>query len=867
MNIEAYSAAAQHALQQAQKLVQYNSQQVLHPAHLLSIILKNLNRPLTFILSSLDISPDKLVQKLDNLIKNYPKSDSNKTYLAPHTATLLHKAEEIALDLKSPHADLEHLMLGLLYTEDSTAKLLQAKGVTPDKVTKALEALIATQGNYSKQQGAQIKREALEKYAVNINQLVLDQKIDPVIGREKEIKQVIEILSRRSKNNPVLIGEPGVGKTAIAEGLAQRIIDQAVPENMQNKVIMRLDLPLLIAGAKYKGEFEERLKTVIKEIGAEQDKIILFIDEIHTLIGAGSGGGEGAMDAANILKPALARGELHTIGATTLNEYQKHIEKDRAFERRFQKVMVEEPSISATITILRGIKSKYETHHGVRIKDAALVTAVHYAKRYLTGRFMPDSVIDLIDQACAKRRIAISSMPPELESLHRTIHELEIEKEAMRRDKNQEQETAIVKKIEKEKQSYQILKKQWEQEKNLIQHLKKTKKLIQNLQEEAERAEREANYGKVAEIRYGKIPNAKKKVAALNATINNNHKKSYFLKEEVDEEDIIDIVASLTGIPVSKLAQEQKKKLLDLEEELSKYVVGQDEAISAIVNAVRRSRTGIQNPNRPIGSFIFLGSTGVGKTALSQALAQALFNDGKALVRIDLSEYQERHSISRLIGAPPGYVGYEEGGQLTEAVRRKPHAVVLLDEMDKAHPDLFNLLLPVLDEGHLTDNKGRIVNFKNTIIIMTSNLGSHFLQDAVTDTDPDIHTPKIRKAKENVIKLLYQSVRPEFVNRIDQTIVFNPLDESSLKAIAKIKLGDITKRLAEKQIKLAISASYESYLAHKGYDLKFGARPLERLVQTLLNEIAIQLLNESIKPNMRVLADIDSKGKLVLKPQ
>ncbi|MFN5336039.1 MAG: ATP-dependent Clp protease ATP-binding subunit, partial [Bacteroidota bacterium] len=712
---------------------------------------------------------------------------------------------------------------------------------------------------------AESKYQALEKYSKNLNELAKKGKIDPVIGRDEEIRRVLQILARRTKNNPILLGEPGVGKTAIVEGLAQRIVSGDVPENLKSKTLISLDMGLLVAGAKYKGEFEERLKSVIKEVTDAEGEIILFIDEIHTLIGAG-GGGEGAMDAANLLKPALARGELHAIGATTLKEYQKYIEKDKALERRFQSVMVDEPEPADAISIMRGIKDKYELHHGVRIKDDAVIAAVELSQRYITDRFLPDKAIDLMDEAAAKLRMEIDSLPQELDELNRRIMQLEIEREAIRRENNKDKEAVLSKDIAEISAKRQSVRAKWESEKAVIVGIRREKEAIEKWKQEAEQAERAGDFGKVAEIRYGKIVETEKSLESFKAQLAEMQAGSPLLKEEVDQEDIASVVSKWTGIPLSKMIQSEKEKLLHLEEELGKRVAGQKEAIAALSDAVRRSRAGLQDPKRPIGSFIFMGTTGVGKTELAKALAEYLFNDENAMVRIDMSEYQERHTVSRLVGAPPGYVGYEEGGQLTEAVRRKPYAVVLLDEIEKAHPDVFNILLQVLDDGRLTDNKGRLANFKNTIIILTTNLGSHLIQERFSEMEAWNKEEILEQTKLEVLDLLKKTVRPEFLNRIDETIVFEPLTKPLIRKIVDIQWKEIQKRLGESTIEIEATPEVLDYLAEVGFDPNFGARPLKRTLQRLvLNELSKQILSGYIKNDAAVLVDLDADHQIYFK--
>ena len=755
------------------------------------------------------------------------------------------------------------MLLGLVAGNDKVGTLMKEVGFEEQYLIKAIQELRGS--NRATDQNAEAKYRSLERYSKNLNALAKAGKIDPVIGRDEEIRRILQIISRRTKNNPLLLGEPGVGKTAIVEGLAQRIIDGDVPESIKSKTIIALDMGLLVAGAKYKGEFEERLKAVIKEVADSAGEIILFIDEIHTLIGAGSGG-EGAMDAANLLKPALARGELHAIGATTLKEYQKYIEKDKALERRFQTVLVNEPTPEDAISILRGIKDRYELHHGIRIKDDAIISAVQLSYRYLPDRFLPDKAIDLIDEAAAKLRIEIDSMPEALDELQRKIMQLEIEREAIRREEDQEKEATLSKSIAELSEKRNTLNTKWQQEKAFIQTVRQKKAQLEQLKLEAEQAEREFDYGKVAEIRYGKIIAIEKELSTLQQNASGHKNDSPILKEEIDQEDIAEIVAKWTGIPVAKMLQGEKAKLLHIEDALGKSVAGQEEAISAIANAVRRSRAGLQDPKRPIGSFIFLGTTGVGKTALGKALAEFLFNDENAMVRLDMSEYQERHTVSRLIGAPPGYVGYDEGGQLTEAVRRRPYAVVLLDEIEKAHPDVFNILLQVLDDGRLTDSKGRVANFKNTIIIMTTNLGAQLIQENLAGLDKKDIQITLEKTKNQVFELLSKTMRPEFLNRIDEIIMFKPLSKEVVKQVVNIQLQQMQQRLQQSGIKLIIDASVITYLSQEGYNPQFGARPLKRLIQrVILNELSRALLTDNIQKELPIQAILADQNKVIFK--
>jgi ATP-dependent Clp protease ATP-binding subunit ClpB len=850
MNLNNYTIKAQEVVQRAVKLAEEKHQLAIEPGHLLQAILQVGEQGIVFLLKKLAINQSLLVSKLDDLVDSYPKASGQQPYLASDSNTALRKAEAYLKDFKDEFITIEHLLLGLAAGTDKVGRLMQEVGFEAQALTQAIRELRGN--NRVTDPNAEAKYRSLERYSKNLNALAKTGKIDPVIGRDEEIRRILQIISRRTKNNPLLLGEPGVGKTAIVEGLAQRIIDGDVPESIKTKTIIALDMGLLVAGAKYKGEFEERLKAVIKEVTDSAGEIILFIDEIHTLVGAGAGG-EGAMDAANLLKPALARGELHAIGATTLKEYQKYIEKDKALERRFQTVMVDEPTPEDAISILRGIKDKYELHHGVRIKDDAIIAAVQLSHRYLPDRFLPDKAIDLMDEATAKLRIEIDSMPEALDELQRKIMQLEIEREAIRREEDHKKEAILSKSISELSEKRNALNTKWQQEKAFIQSIRQKKERLEQLRLEAEQAERDFDYGKVAEIRYGKIAAIEKELVALQQQAHGHKNGSPILKEEIDQEDIAEVVAKWTGIPVAKMLQGERDKLLHLEEVLSKSVAGQEEAISAIAHAVRRSKVGLQDPKRPIGSFIFLGTTGVGKTALGKALADFLFNDENAMVRIDMSEYQERHAVSRLIGAPPGYVGYDEGGQLTEAVRRRPYAVVLLDEIEKAHPDVFNILLQVLDEGRLTDNKGRIANFKNTIIIMTTNLGAHLIQENLADLDKKNVQATLEQTKDQVFELLSKAMRPEFLNRVDEIIMFKPLSKSVVKQVVAIQLQQLQQRLQQSGIQLIIDAPVIAYLGEEGYNPQFGARPLKRLIQRLiLNALSKALLAGDIHKELPV---------------
>ncbi len=839
MNFDKYTIKSQEALQKAAEIATGNQQQVIEPGHLLKALLASDENAIPYLLKKLNVNRAQLDSRLEEVISSYPKVSGSQPYLSNASAAALQKAETKLKEFKDEFIAIEHILLGILGGSDKTATLLKDAGITEKHLIAAVKELRG--GRNVTDPNAEAKYKSLERYSKNLNELAKKGKIDPVIGRDDEIRRVLQILSRRTKNNPILLGEPGVGKTAIVEGLAQRIVDGDVPENLKSKQIISLDMGLLVAGAKYKGEFEERLKAVIKEVQDAAGEIILFIDEIHTLIGAG--GGEGAMDAANLLKPALARGELHAIGATTLKEYQKHIEKDKALERRFQAVTVDEPNVPDAISILRGIKDKYEVHHGVRIKDDAVIAAVELSNRYISDRFLPDKAIDLMDEAASKLRLEIDSLPEELDELNRKIMQLEIEREAIRREKDKEKESLLNKDIADLTEERNGLRAKWESEKGVIQGIRQEKENIDRYKLEAEQAERSGDYGRVAELRYGKIRESEENLQKLQEQVKELQSGNALLKEEVDAEDIAEVVAKWTGIPVSRMLQSEREKLLHLEEELGKRVAGQNEAIAALSDAVRRSRAGLQDPKRPIGSFIFLGTTGVGKTELAKALAEFLFNDDNAMVRIDMSEYQERHAVSRLIGAPPGYVGYDEGGQLTEAVRRKPYSVILLDEIEKAHPDVFNILLQVLDEGRLTDNKGRVANFKNTIVIMTTNIGSHLIQERFKDINPLNEDEVVESARNEVFELLRQQVRPEFLNRIDETIMFRPLGKGDIRKIVDIQFRQIQQRLEENGVKIEASDEVLDYLGQIGFDPTFGARPLKRVMQReILNQLSKDIL-------------------------
>ncbi|CAN5899543.1 ATP-dependent chaperone ClpB [soil metagenome] len=866
MNLNNFTLKSQEAIQQAQQFASEQNNQAVETGHILKGILAVDENVTPFLLKKLNVNIPLFTQVVERINDSYPKvsGGTSQQYLSNTSNQALLKAVNHLKEFNDEFVSIEHLLLGLLDTGDQVAQLMKDNGIS----TKDLKAAIRDlrKGATVTSASAEETYNALNKYAINLNTQARNGKLDPVIGRDEEIRRVLQILSRRTKNNPILVGEPGVGKTAIAEGIAHRIMNGDVPDNLKSKQIYSLDMGALIAGAKYKGEFEERLKAVVKEVTSAEGEIILFIDEIHTLVGAG--GGEGAMDAANILKPALARGELRAIGATTLNEFQKYFEKDKALERRFQKVMVDEPSAEDAISILRGIKEKYEAHHKVRIKDEAIIAAVELSQRYINDRFLPDKAIDLIDEAASKLRMEINSMPIELENIERKIRQLEIEREAIKRENDKRKLEDLGREIAELNDKRADLRAQWQSEKDVVESIQKAKEEIEQLKFSAEQAERAGDYGKVAEIRYGRMKEAEDRLELAKKKLEETQRSGTpLIKEEVDSEDIAGVVASWTGIPVSRMLQSEREKLLFLEDELHKRVVGQSEAIEAISDAVRRSRAGMQDPRKPIGSFIFLGTTGVGKTELAKALAEFLFNNENSLTRIDMSEYQERHSVSRLVGAPPGYVGYDEGGQLTEAVRRRPYSVILLDEIEKAHPDVFNILLQVLDDGRLTDNKGRVVNFKNTIIIMTSNMGSHLIQenfDAMTEKNKD---EVLAKTKREVFELLKKTIRPEFLNRIDEIIMFTPLTRENVEEIVKIQFKQVEKMLAESDIKLTATPEAIEWMAELGYDPQFGARPVKRLLQKkVLNELSKQILAGKIQAHSEVVLDVFNKEIVFRQP-
>ena len=853
MNLGNFTIKAAEAFQQAQQIA-FNAQSPnIETEHLLKALLEQQDSPIDYLLKKNNVTLNLLGNKLDELIAKLPKASSDPAQQISREANNVVLRSGAALkQFNDEFVTPEHILLALVQGNDAVGKLLRDAGLTEKGLITAIKEL--RKGDTVTSQTQSQEYNALNKYAKNLNELARQGKLDPVIGRDEEIRRTLHILSRRTKNNPILVGEPGVGKTAIAEGIAHRIVNGDVPENLKSKIIYALDMGLLIAGAKYKGEFEERLKGVVKEVGASDGEIILFIDEIHTLVGAG--GGEGAMDAANILKPALAKGDLRAVGATTLNEYQKFFEKDKALERRFQKVMIDEPSVEDAISILRGLKERYETHHHVRIKDEAIIAAVELSSRYITDRFLPDKAIDLIDESAAKLRLEMNSMPEELDTLERQIRQLEIEREAIKRENDEVKLKDLNTEIANLSVERDTLKAKWMEEKEVVEKIQNGKAEIDNLKQLAERAEREGDYGKVAEIRYGKIKEQENLINTLTSQLQNATEKR-LLKEEVDAEDIAESIAKATGIPVAKMLQSDREKLLQLEDHLHERVVGQEEAITAVADAIRRSRAGLQDPKKPIGSFIFLGTTGVGKTELAKALAAYLFDDESMMTRIDMSEYQEKHTVSRLVGAPPGYVGYDEGGQLTEAVRRKPYSVVLLDEIEKAHPDVWNVLLQVLDDGRLTDNKGRVVNFKNTIIIMTSNIGSHLIMDAFEGVKEKDIESAAEKAKVEVMNLLRQTIRPEFLNRVDEIIMFQPLLKKEIAGIVKIQLEGLKKLVAESGIRLQFSDYALEFLAEQGFDPQFGARPLKRLIQKeIVNQLSKRILAGDINKTEPVLVDV-----------
>ena len=860
MNINNLTIKAQEVLQSAMNLARSDRNQAVEPLHMLDAIVAEDDSVGVFLLQKLGVNVGALRSVLRQQVERLPKVEGGEVYFSRESSEAIQKAGDFTKTFGDKYASVEHLLLGILTERSEASRLLKDAGATEKELVAAIKEL--RKGATVDSQTSEQEYDALGKYAINLNEQARKGKLDPVIGRDEEIRRVLQILSRRTKNNPILVGEPGVGKTAIAEGIAHRIVDGDVPENLRSKQVYSLDMGALIAGAKYKGEFEERLKAVVKEVISAEGEILLFIDEIHTLVGAGKG--DGAMDAANILKPALARGELRAIGATTLDEFQKYFEQDKALERRFQKVMVDEPSTVDAISILRGLKERYENHHKVRIKDEAIVASVELSNRYITSRFLPDKAIDLIDEAAAKLRLEMNSVPEEIDELDRKVRHLEIEREAIRREKDQGRIEELTREIDELNAKRTTLRAKWQGERDVLEKIQKNKQALDDLKVQAAEAERNGDYGRVAEIRYGKMRETENEIAGLQAEVSKNAEAGAMIKEEVDAEDIAEVVARWTGIPVSRMLQSEREKLLKMESELHDRVVGQDQAIEAISNAVRRSRAGLQDPRRPIGSFIFLGTTGVGKTELAKALAEYLFNDDTMMTRIDMSEYQERHSVSRLIGAPPGYVGYDEGGQLTEAVRRKPYSVVLLDEIEKAHPDVFNILLQVLDDGRLTDNKGRTVDFRNTIIIMTSNIGSHIIMDKLskfTETNDSVPQSALDETKKEVFDLMKQTIRPEFLNRIDEIVMFTPLTKDDVRQIVVMQIRQINEMLAQNNVSLSVTDGAVDWLAEQGYDPMFGARPIKRTLQHyLVNELSKEILAGRIDRGSVITVDAGKDG-------
>ena len=860
MNINNLTIKAQEVLQSAMNLARSDRNQAVEPLHMLDAIVAEDDSVGVFLLQKLGVNVGALRSVLRQQVERLPKVEGGEVYFSRESSEAIQKAGDFTKTFGDKYASVEHLLLGILTERSEASRLLKDAGATEKELVAAIKEL--RKGATVDSQTSEQEYDALGKYAINLNEQARKGKLDPVIGRDEEIRRVLQILSRRTKNNPILVGEPGVGKTAIAEGIAHRIVDGDVPENLRSKQVYSLDMGALIAGAKYKGEFEERLKAVVKEVISAEGEILLFIDEIHTLVGAGKG--DGAMDAANILKPALARGELRAIGATTLDEFQKYFEQDKALERRFQKVMVDEPSTVDAISILRGLKERYENHHKVRIKDEAIVASVELSNRYITSRFLPDKAIDLIDEAAAKLRLEMNSVPEEIDELDRKVRQLEIEREAIRREKDQGRIEELTREIDELNAKRTTLRAKWQGERDVLEKIQKNKQALDDLKVQAAEAERNGDYGRVAEIRYGKMRETENEIADLQAEVSKNAEAGAMIKEEVDAEDIAEVVARWTGIPVSRMLQSEREKLLKMESELHDRVVGQDQAIEAISNAVRRSRAGLQDPRRPIGSFIFLGTTGVGKTELAKALAEYLFNDDTMMTRIDMSEYQERHSVSRLIGAPPGYVGYDEGGQRTEAVRRKPYSVVLLDEIEKAHPDVFNILLQVLDDGRLTDNKGRTVDFRNTIIIMTSNIGSHIIMDKLskfTETNDSVPQSALDETKKEVFDLMKQTIRPEFLNRIDEIVMFTPLTKDDVRQIVVMQIRQINEMLAQNNVSLSVTDGAVDWLAEQGYDPMFGARPIKRTLQHyLVNELSKEILAGRIDRGSVITVDAGKDG-------
>ncbi|HIA12042.1 MAG TPA: ATP-dependent chaperone ClpB [Flavobacteriales bacterium] len=864
MNFNNFTIKSQEVIQKAQEIALGMKHQSIENAHLLRAILTVDDNVTPFLFKKLNVGLDIFGKALEKVVESFARVEGGNQFLSQKANASIIKAAEFAKKMGDEFVSIEHLLLGILSSSDDTSQMLKDNGVTEGDLTKAIGEL--RKGSKVTSQTSEETYNSLAKYAINLNEMAQNGKLDPVIGRDEEIRRVLQILSRRTKNNPILIGEPGVGKTAIAEGLAHRIINGDIPENLKSKQIYSLDMAALVAGAKFKGEFEERLKAVVKEVIAAEGEIVLFIDEIHTLVGAG--GGEGAMDAANILKPALAKGELKAIGATTLNEYQKYVEKDKALERRFQKVIIDEPNVPDAISILRGLKEKYETHHKVRIKDEAIIAAVELSQRYISDRFLPDKAIDLMDESASKLRLEINSMPEELDEVERKIRQLEIEREAIKREKDKKKLSVLAEKIANLSDERVALKAKWEAEKEVVEGIQNAKEAIEQYKFEAEQSEREGDYEKVAELRYGKIKEQEESLKKYGELLTQMQADdTQMIKEEVDAEDIADVVSKWTGVPVSKMLQSEKEKLLLLEEELHKKVVGQDEAIVAISDAVRRSKAGLQDSNRPIGSFLFLGPTGVGKTELAKTLGEFMFSSESNVTRIDMSEYQEKHSVSRLVGAPPGYVGYDEGGQLTEAVRRKPYSIILLDEIEKAHPDVFNILLQVLDDGRLTDNKGRTADFKNTIIIMTSNLGSHIIQENFDKMHNENREKVLAKTKAEINELLRQTIRPEFLNRIDETIMFSPLTRNDVAKIVSMQFQKVVEQMSAQKINLTASKEALEWLADMGYDPQFGARPVKRVIQkNVLNELSKQILAGKLESESDLVLDVFDDKFVIRKP-
>lgn len=857
MNLNNFTVKSQEIIQEAQLLAQEKQHGQIETGHFLVALLEKDEQVTPFLLKKVGANPAFILREGQKLIETYPRVSGGELLLSRESSQMLQRGITIAREMGDEYVAIEHLLLSLVAGNDAVASILKSQGVARKDLEEAIQQM--RKGSKVDSMTSDENYNALNRYAINLNEMARKGKLDPVIGRDEEIRRVLQILSRRTKNNPILIGEPGVGKTAIVEGLAFRIINGDVPENLKTKQIYSLDMGALIAGAKYKGEFEDRLKAVIKEVTSSEGEIILFIDEIHTLVGAG--GGEGAMDAANIMKPALARGELRAIGATTLKEYQKYFEKDKALERRFQTVMIDEPDADSTISILRGLRERYENHHKVRIKDEAIIAAVELSQRYITDRFLPDKAIDLIDEAAAKLRLEINSLPEELETVERRIRQLEIEREAIKREGDKEKLEQLNHEIANLSEERNVLRAKWQSEKNLIDQIQQKKKEIEDYRIAAEQAEREGNYGRVAELRYGKMRDAEQQIEQLRKKLAEIQGDKPMINEEVSAEEVAEVVSKWTGIPVSRMLQSEREKLLHLEEYLHKRIVGQDEAISAVADAIRRSRAGLQDPKRPVGSFIFLGTTGVGKTELARALAEFLFNDENNMVRIDMSEYQERHSVSRLIGAPPGYVGYEESGQLTEAVRRKPYSVILLDEIEKAHPDVFNILLQVLDDGRLTDNKGRTANFKNTIIIMTSNIGSHLIQERIPENAKQIDPKVLEQTRDEVMDLLKKTIRPEFLNRVDEIIMFKPLTFNEVIQIVRLQFERLATTLAANEIQLKYTDKAVEYIAKAGFDAQFGARPIKRAMQReVLNVLSKKILAGDVDKDLTIVADANLEG-------